>query len=51
MLCLREVHATVAARNSTGLPGQLDCAHVRDLPEDDGSVTRLVTHTAPLTSA
>ncbi|MFP3992512.1 GNAT family N-acetyltransferase [Streptomyces sp. E11-3] len=45
-LGLDEVHATVDARNSASL-GVLKKAgyvHVRDVPEDDGSTTQLLTH-------
>ncbi|MDI3418229.1 GNAT family N-acetyltransferase [Streptomyces luteolus] len=49
-LGLAEVHATVAAPNeaSLALLHRLGFVHVRDLSEDDGSTTRLLTlHAAP----
>ncbi|MEW1695891.1 GNAT family N-acetyltransferase [Streptomyces sp. NPDC093249] len=44
-LALTEVHATVAARNSVSLAllGRLGFEHVRDIDEDDGSTTRVLT--------
>ncbi|GAB7104613.1 GNAT family N-acetyltransferase [Streptomyces phaeofaciens JCM 4814] len=48
-LGLTEVHATVAAENeaSLALLGRIGFAHVRDIPEDDGGVTRLLTRRRP----
>ncbi|MEV0886564.1 GNAT family N-acetyltransferase [Streptomyces microflavus] len=44
-LGLTEVHATVAAENAASLAvlGRIGFAHVRDIQEDDGSTTRLLT--------
>jgi len=44
-LGLTEVHATVAAENGASLAvlGRIGFAHVRDIQEDDGSTTRLLT--------
>ncbi|GHF86598.1 N-acetyltransferase [Kitasatospora xanthocidica] len=44
-LGLAEVHATVAAENgaSLALLERIGFAHVRDITEDDGSTTRLLT--------
>ncbi|MGW3835399.1 GNAT family N-acetyltransferase [Streptomyces microflavus] len=44
-LGLTEVHATVAAENAASLAvlGRVGFAHVRDIREDDGSTTRLLT--------
>ncbi|MYW34390.1 GNAT family N-acetyltransferase [Streptomyces sp. SID2119] len=44
-LGLTEVHATVAAGNAASLAllGRIGFVHVRDLQEDDGSTTRLLT--------
>ncbi|MER5479580.1 GNAT family N-acetyltransferase [Streptomyces sp. NPDC002734] len=44
-LGLTEVHATVAEPNTASLAvlGKLGFAHVRDVTEDDGSVTRVLT--------
>lgn len=44
-LGLTEVHATVAEPNTASLAvlGRLGFVHVRDLTEDDGSVTRVLT--------
>ncbi|WP_431047746.1 GNAT family N-acetyltransferase [Streptomyces sp. P1-3] len=44
-LGLTEVHATVAARNTASLAllGNLGFEHVRDIAEDDGSTTRVLT--------
>ncbi|KIF07190.1 acetyltransferase [Streptomyces sp. RSD-27] len=44
-LGLEEVHATVAAENSASLVllERMGFAHVRDLTEDDGSTTRVLT--------
>ncbi|MGW4505375.1 GNAT family N-acetyltransferase [Streptomyces sp. NPDC004436] len=44
-LGLTEVHATVAAPNTASLAllGRIGFAHVRDLREDDGSTTRVLT--------
>ncbi|QWB25437.1 MULTISPECIES: GNAT family N-acetyltransferase [Streptomyces] len=44
-LGLREVHATVDARNTASLHllGRIGFAHVRDVEEDDGSLTRVLT--------
>ncbi|MEW2071328.1 GNAT family N-acetyltransferase [Streptomyces sp. NPDC007346] len=48
-LGLAEVHATVAAENaaSPAVLGRIGFAHVRDVQEDDGSTTRLLTCTRP----
>ncbi|MET9758144.1 GNAT family N-acetyltransferase [Streptomyces sp. NPDC006372] len=44
-LALTEVHATVDARNTASLRllGRVGFEHVRDLVEDDGSLTRVLT--------
>lgn len=44
-LGLAEVHATVAAENEASLRllGRIGFAHVRDVEEDDGSLTRVLT--------
>ncbi|MFI0913745.1 GNAT family N-acetyltransferase [Streptomyces abikoensis] len=44
-LGLPEVHATVAARNhaSLALLGRIGFEHVRDIEEDDGTVTQVLT--------
>ncbi|MEU2076413.1 GNAT family N-acetyltransferase [Streptomyces sp. NPDC013489] len=44
-LGLAEVHATVAAANTASLRllGRIGFEHVRDLTEDDGSTTRVLT--------
>ncbi|MEU6919046.1 GNAT family N-acetyltransferase [Streptomyces olindensis] len=44
-LGLAEVHATVDARNEASLRllGRLGFAHVRDIEEDDGGLTRVLT--------
>jgi RimJ/RimL family protein N-acetyltransferase len=44
-LGLTEVHATVAAENETSLRllGRIGFAHVRDVEEDDGGLTRVLT--------
>ncbi|WP_237502540.1 GNAT family N-acetyltransferase [Streptomyces sp. SID8374] len=44
-LGLTEVHATVAAGNGASLAvlGRIGFVHVRDIQEDDGSTTRLLT--------
>ncbi|MFE7484020.1 GNAT family N-acetyltransferase [Streptomyces sp. NPDC057552] len=46
-LGLPEVHATVAAENAASLAvlGRIGFEHVRDIQEDDGSTTRLLTCT------
>ncbi|MCT9090241.1 GNAT family N-acetyltransferase [Streptomyces sp. ASQP_92] len=46
-LGLTEVHATVAAENTASLTllARLGFAHVRDIQEDDGSTTRVLTRT------
>ncbi|MFJ9641139.1 GNAT family N-acetyltransferase [Streptomyces sp. NPDC101178] len=46
-LGLTEVHATVAAENAASLAvlGRIGFVHVRDIQEDDGSTTRLLTRT------
>ncbi|MGI5425966.1 GNAT family N-acetyltransferase [Streptomyces sp. CA-179760] len=46
-LGLSEVHATVHARNAASLRllGRIGFAHVRDIEEDDGSLTRVLTRT------
>ncbi|MFM9370994.1 GNAT family N-acetyltransferase [Streptomyces sp. Da 82-17] len=51
-LGLTEVHATVAAPNeaSLALLHKLGFVHVRDLAEEDGSTTRLLTLEAPRTA-
>ena len=48
-LGLNEVHATVAAENTASLAvmAKLGFAHVRDKPNDDGSVTRVLTLRRP----
>ncbi|MHC0429047.1 GNAT family N-acetyltransferase [Streptomyces sp. O3] len=45
-LGLPEVHATVDARNSGSLTvlKKAGYVHVRDVPEDDGATTQLLTH-------
>ncbi|WP_156725430.1 GNAT family N-acetyltransferase [Streptomyces apocyni] len=45
-LGLSEVHATVDARNaaSLGVLKKAGYVHVRDVPEDDGTTTQLLTH-------
>ncbi|GHA13598.1 GNAT family N-acetyltransferase [Streptomyces purpurascens] len=47
-LRLSEVHATVDARNTASLHllGRIGFAHVRDIEEDDGSLTRVLTRRA-----
>ncbi|MER7402500.1 GNAT family N-acetyltransferase [Streptomyces sp. NPDC000070] len=47
VLGLTEVHATVAARNEASLRllGRLGFAYVRDVEEDDGGLTRVLTRT------
>ncbi|GAA2913420.1 MULTISPECIES: GNAT family N-acetyltransferase [Streptomyces] len=47
-LGLSEVHATVDARNTTSLHllGRIGFAHVRDIEEDDGGLTRILTRPA-----
>ncbi|MFB7930923.1 GNAT family N-acetyltransferase [Streptomyces sp. NPDC056039] len=47
-LGLSEVHATVDARNTASLHllGRIGFAHVRDVEEDDGSLTRVLTRPA-----
>jgi RimJ/RimL family protein N-acetyltransferase len=44
-LGLTEVHATVAAENEASLRllGRIGFAHVRDIEEDDGGLTRVLT--------
>ncbi|MER8234982.1 GNAT family N-acetyltransferase [Streptomyces sp. NPDC094049] len=44
-LALTEVHATVAARNNVSLTllGRIGFEHVRDIDEDDGSITHVLT--------
>ncbi|MEU1849912.1 GNAT family N-acetyltransferase [Streptomyces sp. NPDC019990] len=44
-LALTEVHATVDARNTASLRllGRIGFEHVRDVVEDDGTVTRVLT--------
>ncbi|MET9682960.1 GNAT family N-acetyltransferase [Streptomyces coeruleorubidus] len=48
VLGLAEVHATVAARNEASLRllGRIGFTHVRDIEEDDGGVTRVLTRPA-----
>ena len=48
VLGLAEVHATVAARNEASLRllGRLGFAHVRDVEEDVGGLTRVLTRAA-----
>ncbi|MFF3394316.1 GNAT family N-acetyltransferase [Streptomyces sp. NPDC002669] len=48
-LGLPEVHATVAAENAASLAllGRIGFRHVRDMLEDDGSTTRVLTRSAP----
>ncbi|MEW2487216.1 GNAT family N-acetyltransferase [Streptomyces sp. NPDC048411] len=50
-LGLTEVHATVAAANSASLTllGRIGFEHVRDISEDDGSTTRVLTRTLAAT--
>ncbi|WP_327352546.1 GNAT family N-acetyltransferase [Streptomyces sp. NBC_01304] len=45
-LQLDEVHATVSAENSASLNvlKKLGYVHVRNIPEDDGTTTQLLTH-------
>ncbi|MGX5209977.1 GNAT family N-acetyltransferase [Streptomyces violaceus] len=47
-LGLNEVHATVDARNTASLHllGRIGFAHVRDIEEDDGGLTRILTRPA-----
>ncbi|MFC9507268.1 GNAT family N-acetyltransferase [Streptomyces sp. NPDC057002] len=47
-LGLSEVHATVDARNTASLHllGRIGFAHVRDIAEDDGSLTQVLTRPA-----
>ncbi|WP_344328925.1 GNAT family N-acetyltransferase [Streptomyces macrosporus] len=47
-LGLAEVHATVAAPNAASLRllGRIGFTHVRDITEDDGTVTRVLTRRA-----
>nr|WP_307179877.1 GNAT family N-acetyltransferase [Streptomyces africanus] len=47
-LGLTEVHATVAAENEASLRllGRIGFAHVRDVEEDDGGLTRVLTRPA-----
>ncbi|MFH8494390.1 GNAT family N-acetyltransferase [Streptomyces coeruleorubidus] len=47
-LGLTEVHATVAAENEASLRllGRIGFAHVRDVEEDDGGLTRVLTRAA-----
>ncbi|WP_328338946.1 GNAT family N-acetyltransferase [Streptomyces violaceus] len=47
-LGLSEVHATVDARNAASLHllGRIGFAHVRDIEEDDGGLTRVLTRPA-----
>ncbi|TXS70511.1 N-acetyltransferase [Streptomyces sp. sk2.1] len=46
---LPEVHATVAAGNTASLAllGRIGFRHVRDVTEDDGGTTRVLTRSAP----
>jgi RimJ/RimL family protein N-acetyltransferase len=48
-LALTEVHATVAAPNTASLRllGRIGFEHVRDVSEDDGSTTRVLTRRGP----
>ncbi|MFE1828349.1 GNAT family N-acetyltransferase [Streptomyces yangpuensis] len=52
-LGLTEVHATVAAPNTASLAllTRIGFAHVRDVREDDGSTTRVLTRHRPSTNA
>ncbi|MFD5127102.1 GNAT family N-acetyltransferase [Streptomyces olindensis] len=52
-LGLTEVHATMGARNeaSPRLLGRLGFAHVRDVEEDDGGLTRVLTCRNPARGA
>ncbi|MFJ1708786.1 GNAT family N-acetyltransferase [Kitasatospora sp. NPDC088346] len=49
VLGLSEVHATVAEANAASLAllGRIGFAHVRDLTEEDGSTTRVLTRPRP----
>ncbi|MFJ4976833.1 GNAT family N-acetyltransferase [Streptomyces coeruleorubidus] len=48
VLGLTQVHATVAAENETSLRllGRIGFTHVRDVEEDDGGLTRVLTRPA-----
>lgn len=49
-LGLTEVHATVAAQNKASLTllDRLGFEHIRDITNDDGSITRVLTRRLPL---
>ncbi|MFC8147552.1 GNAT family N-acetyltransferase [Streptomyces paradoxus] len=51
-LGLTEVHATVAAQNQASLRllGKIGFEHVRDIVEDDGTLTRVLTRRLPVRS-
>ncbi|WP_435843923.1 GNAT family N-acetyltransferase [Streptomyces iakyrus] len=51
-LGLTEVHATVAAQNKASLRllGKIGFEHARDIVEDDGSLTRVLTRRLPARS-